>query len=247
MHMCTVNDCDRPIKNKANKLCDPHYKRLWRTGDVQAGTPLLTPRARPIPVRDFPDGTRECHTCSRRLPLSDFHADAKAPGGRRKTCKPCRIEVETARYWEDPESVRVRVKQYRAENIEVLRETERARYERHKPQRIALATEASHRRRASMYGRKHERGITTLALRRIDGDECCFCRITMVFASFPKGQRPDNLATLEHVIPLSKGGAHTWDNVALSCWRDNITKGAATQGWTVRDGHRLSSEQAMSA
>lgn len=244
MHTCTVGACDREISNKAKSLCDPHYKRLWRTGDVQADVPLQTPRARPIPVRDFPDGTRECQSCARRLPLTDFHSDARAPHGRRKTCKPCRISVETDRYWEDPEAVRARMQQYRADNIDHVRKRDMARYEREKPKRIALASEASHRRRASMFGRKHERGITTTALRRIDGDECCFCGVTMIFASFPRGQRPDAMATLEHVIPLSKGGTHTWDNAALSCWRDNITKGAATEGWTVRAGHRLAAEEA---
>ena len=31
--------------------------------------------------------------------------------------------------------------------------------------------------------------------------------------------------TLEHIIPLSKGGTHTRDNVAPSHWRCNMVKG----------------------
>lgn len=32
-------------------------------------------------------------------------------------------------------------------------------------------------------------------------------------------------ATLDHVIPLSKGGKHTYDNVKAAHWRCNMDKG----------------------
>lgn len=32
-------------------------------------------------------------------------------------------------------------------------------------------------------------------------------------------------ATLDHVIPLSRGGTHTYDNVAAAHWRCNMEKG----------------------
>lgn len=32
-------------------------------------------------------------------------------------------------------------------------------------------------------------------------------------------------ATLDHVIPLSKGGTHTYDNVAAAHWKCNMDKG----------------------
>lgn len=247
MQKCVVDECQRDVHVKKDQLCGPHYKRRWRTGDVQAGTPLSQPRARPVPVVDHEDGTRECQACDRRLPLSDFHADARAPKGRRKTCKTCRVQVEIARYWEDPVATRERMRQYRADNLEQIRLRDMERYERDKTKRIAAATETAHRRRARMFGRDHVRGITVPAVRRLDGDQCCYCGTTMVFGRFPRGERPDDMATLEHITPISRGGTHTWDNVALSCWRDNITKGAATEGWQVRDGHRLSQEPAWSA
>jgi 5-methylcytosine-specific restriction endonuclease McrA len=31
--------------------------------------------------------------------------------------------------------------------------------------------------------------------------------------------------TLDHVIPLSRGGTHTWDNVKPAHWQCNMTKG----------------------
>lgn len=32
-------------------------------------------------------------------------------------------------------------------------------------------------------------------------------------------------ATLEHIVPLCKGGTHTWDNVSVSHLRCNLMKG----------------------
>lgn len=45
-------------------------------------------------------------------------------------------------------------------------------------------------------------------------------------------------ATLDHIIPLSKGGAHTYDNVAAAHWLCNMKKGdqltlSATQDMMV--------------
>ena len=43
--------------------------------------------------------------------------------------------------------------------------------------------------------------------------------------------------TLDHVIPRSKGGKHSWDNVVIACERCNSLKGARTPihaGMTLR-------------
>jgi len=34
--------------------------------------------------------------------------------------------------------------------------------------------------------------------------------------------------TLDHVVPLSRGGSHTWDNVVTACERCNQRKGNRT-------------------
>ena len=45
---------------------------------------------------------------------------------------------------------------------------------------------------------------------RRDGFICQYC-----------GQEAD---TVDHIIPFSKGGSHTWDNVRNCCLKCNITK-----------------------
>lgn len=96
-----------------------------------------------------------------------------------------------------------------------------------------------HIRRAKALGRDIDHGITKAALRDMDGDGCCYCGVALDFGKYGQYDRPPEMATLEHLTPLSEGGSHTWTNVALACWQDNSAKGAATEGWTVRAGHRL--------
>ena len=40
------------------------------------------------------------------------------------------------------------------------------------------------------------------------------------------GEWAPDYPTCDHVEPLSKGGAHTYDNIRLACWRCNTEKGA---------------------
>lgn len=60
--------------------------------------------------------------------------------------------------------------------------------------------------------------ISRYMLYERDGGKCCYCgkKITQ------------KEATVDHVIPRSKGGKSTWDNVALSCGHCNRKKGDRT-------------------
>lgn len=80
-------------------------------------------------------------------------------------------------------------------------------------------------------GRKHlarakGNGWLTKKLKN-QGGRCCYCGTMMVHANGDRmalGRAP----TLEHLTPLSRGGAHHWENVAASCSRCNGLKGAMT-------------------
>lgn len=45
-----------------------------------------------------------------------------------------------------------------------------------------------------------------------------------------RGTSEDLAPELEHIVPLSKGGTHTLDNVACSCRKCNLSKGSKTVG-----------------
>jgi 5-methylcytosine-specific restriction endonuclease McrA len=42
----------------------------------------------------------------------------------------------------------------------------------------------------------------------------------------PQEELPDDLFTIDHITPKSKGGRLTWFNAVGSCWKCNLHKGA---------------------
>jgi len=80
------------------------------------------------------------------------------------------------------------------------------------------------RRRALMADAMTDNSISEHEIYQRDGYKCWICNRDVVDAY-------DNTnplqATLDHVIPLSKGGAHMRDNLACCCRQCNCRKGAA--------------------
>lgn len=60
-------------------------------------------------------------------------------------------------------------------------------------------------------------------LLRVYGDKCVFCGVKMITDGM--GQNPDSI-TIEHILPISKGGPKHIDNCTLSCHRCNSNKGS---------------------
>lgn len=62
-----------------------------------------------------------------------------------------------------------------------------------------------------------------------DGTKCQFCLKELDFSPVRKNttDRRD-FATLEHLLPISRGGAHTLENVILLCWSCNSRKNNKT-------------------
>lgn len=82
-----------------------------------------------------------------------------------------------------------------------------------------------HIKRAKLYGAAWEKGITLDKLIERDGNVCYICGKTCDKNDQRWGCYGPDYPTQDHVVPLSKGGAHTWDNVRLSCASCNcVTK-----------------------
>lgn len=216
---CQVAQCaERPI---ARGFCSPHYQRWSNHGDPLGGASGPSIRK----VVDFEDGSRLCTRCGLRVPLEGFDRDANASLGRRSQCKSCRGKHVADWYQQNLDRQRSRATARRARDGEAIRRSDRDRYERDKPKRLAIASVAADRRRARLAQVDFDKTVTRPALRRRYGDHCHYCGVEMIFAVFKRGTvRPDNLATLEHIVPISSGGAHSWTNVVLACWRCNISK-----------------------
>lgn len=79
------------------------------------------------------------------------------------------------------------------------------------------------RRRALQRSAEADVGITVHRLRELHGDQCVYCLSELIFES--SAEYNPLRATIDHILPLAKGGSHTWDNTALSCFRCNASKG----------------------
>ncbi len=96
--------------------------------------------------------------------------------------------------------------------------------------RIKFCSHKCSRKSASWNRKQLERatsGGVVLSRREIfnrDDWKCQLCGITVIRVNNRGAYRPDG-ATVDHIIPLSRGGTHTMDNVQAACWACNTSKG----------------------
>jgi len=82
---------------------------------------------------------------------------------------------------------------------------------------------SSARSRAAKYGVAFDATINRLSVFEKDFGKCYICKADTHVERKDTSYQP-NLSTVDHVIPISKGGPHTWENVRNCCLRCNITK-----------------------
>jgi 5-methylcytosine-specific restriction endonuclease McrA len=221
--ICIVENCNQ--KPKARNMCSRHWI-LWRKhGDPTAGAFVQKVRK----AVTHPDGTRTCSECEIRQPISNFHKDRSATDGYRSKCKTCRISMVKDWYKDNSERQREKAREFRKENVEKLRKRDKDRYEKDKPKRLELATKHSQIRRSRKRMLPYDERISRGGLRKIFGDSCYYCGVEMDFSPASNRKFKKNHATIEHLVALSKGGHHVWENVVLACHSCNVTKNAKSE------------------
>ncbi len=87
---------------------------------------------------------------------------------------------------------------------------------------ILLTNSRVHHRR---WQRDYQPPLTNAALFARDGNLCLYCGDT-----FSRGE-----LTRDHIVPVSRGGRHSWENSATACRSCNHRKGAKTpEEWGVK-------------
>lgn len=225
--ICTIDGCEG--KYSARGYCNRHYLRWKKYGDPMSGNDA------PLAAIDHADGSRTCSSCGKCLPIEMFDKDSHAARGRRAKCKACRA-VQMRQWYEGRgKTGALLARERRAANPEIVKGNEARRYAKNRDARIELSEDLFHVRRAKRAGVAYIAGITRTALRERFGDLCCYCHVTLDFERVRRGEHKSNLATIEHVKPISLGGAHTWDNVRLACWSCNSSKrGMTVEEWRAR-------------
>ena len=178
------------------------------------------------------NGSKRCSRCGEVKTLDRFHGHWRSKDGRTSACKDCRGEWtpekdrESKRRWREQnpdkqrEAQRRYVEQnlekvsgaksrYSLENIERVREAKRQWSLRN----VAREREKTQRRRARLRGASVHL-VSPKDLRRLMRSACIAC-----------GGEADSL---DHLIPLYRGGLHGVGNLAPMCGMCNSRKGAKT-------------------
>lgn len=102
----------------------------------------------------------------------------------------------------------------------------RARWRRRSRKR---GNHSTHVARAKRYGVEYDRSITLDRLIKRDGMTCYICGKSCDKNDKRWGTFGPDYPTIDHVVPLSKGGTHTWGNVRIACGMCNEKKGDAIE------------------
>lgn len=231
---CSIDECLNQAHSRG--WCRTHYSKWYRNGDPLA----VKTRTAPIHIQklcsldgcDLPmlakrlcsthyararttgsageariktykspvvDGRKQCGKCSEWKPLADFNKHRHGSGGVESKCRPCQTAHNAA---------------WRSENRDYwqLRATDPVIYEK------ILA--ASHNRRARIKNAEFEFIDRAVVFER-DGFICGICGEPLdMDAKFPHILSP----SLDHVIPLNKGGDHLYSNVQAAHFGCNSGK-----------------------
>lgn len=76
-----------------------------------------------------------------------------------------------------------------------------------------LHSRGKHIRRAKKYGVEYDRSVTLEKLIEKKGLSCSICGLTCFYSG---DSNADLYPSIDHIIPLSRGGGHTWENVQVA-------------------------------
>lgn len=178
-----------------------------------------------------------CKTCNAEKPLADYHRRRSTRRDKQgqpyiyehvsATCKACEHGTKTA--WRKTPEGKASERQFRQTN------------EKHKAwAQTPTGKESIRRYRSSLrnlllqscvaYKTRGGTGPVTLTEDELEQIleryqmTCAYCRRVVDRAA--EVGHPTKL-TLDHIIPLDRGGGHTHENVVPACWRCNERKGLA--------------------
>lgn len=139
---------------------------------------------------------KRCPRCTRTLSLDSFYRQKSRKDGRAVYCKQCRKEQKQA-YLATPEG--------RTQYLTTAQQRRKTRLMEDSEYRRRYYSQTDTRKRNTVY--------TPEALEYMPiilGDPCVYCGATAT--------------TVDHIIPVSKGGSSDWDNLAPACGSCNSRK-----------------------
>jgi len=169
--------------------------------------------------------SQSCSVCKESKPLEQFHKNKNRKNGRSVTCKPCAIN--RSRIWEknNPEKVKENSRILYHRDLEKSRKNRQIRVKKwveKYPEKMVAAQKAyrlknpeakrisEQKRRANKLGNGVFK-ISQKEILNIIRSSCVAC------GSYDK-------ITMDHIIPLSRGGRHSIGNLQPLCFSCNASK-----------------------
>jgi 5-methylcytosine-specific restriction endonuclease McrA len=181
-----------------------------------------------------------CNRCEVIKPLDEFRNQPKGKFGKRSKCKACEYQLYKEYYQKNPQKKRDAENKYRKNNPEVFARRDRKYYLKNKDKMLEANkkwkqdnpdkyAELNRRKERVRRARKFENGqkpYTEIAMLELYGTVCHLCESAIDMAAPRKVGTPGWELGLhvDHVIPLSKGGPDTLENVRPAHGKCNLQK-----------------------
>jgi 5-methylcytosine-specific restriction endonuclease McrA len=145
-----------------------------------------------------------------------FNGDKRHKDGLSSACKGCHCEANRCYRQEHPEQAGEAQRRWREKHPEQKRETARHYREKHPEQHATKERTRRARKRASPG--THTAADIAAQVKRQRG-KCYYCgvKLTKVYGK-------PNSATVDHVVPLDRGGRNSPDNLVIACAHCNFSK-----------------------
>lgn len=163
---------------------------------------------------------KTCTRCKTEKPLFDFSPDKRLKSGVQSCCKNCFAEMAQIKRAENPQPHRDSIKRSTQKHYEKKLARNR-RYRAAQPEKVKAWKQKDRTLNKS-------RILADNAKRRALFSEKLTVEVKQVYAlrDFYQAMSLGEVFHVDHVVPLSKGGRHVYENLQVIPAIDNLRKGA---------------------
>jgi 5-methylcytosine-specific restriction endonuclease McrA len=171
-------------------------------------------------------GNKWCPSCRSYKPLTGFGLLKSRVDGHKPKCRACEAATARTRAAKDPTKRREAVKRYRLRHLEEMKERRRRDYEENKEREREWHRRYCERNRGIQQIRRSKRRARILA----NGDSLTLEEWNEIQARWGHAClccgrcAPEIKLTVDHVLPLSKGGSNAAHNIQPLCGSCNSRK-----------------------
>ena len=187
---------------------------------------------------------KTCTKCKEDKELGDFYKDKTSPDGHMSYCKVCKCKQTNAYKANNKAKIKEESRQYYLNNKDAAKARRRARYlakkdlietqvAKYRANNLVRIKEAAAEWRRNNKSKCNEYHAKRRAIKRETGVKSC----PMVKALYEMARILSNTCEpmhVDHIIPLAKGGTHTFENMQILTAQDNWSKNAKLD-WVLPD------------